>query len=80
MIAIYTDAPSAYDYDWSIRSEEPIGILLLNDTPIYEVQIPEEKLDHQCHRYGSGLHISLTKDTFIEWIEDGFARAFKWIS
>lgn len=80
MITIYTDAPKAYDYDYCVRNDEAIGIIELNKTPIYEVQIPESKLENQCNRYGSGLHVSLDKRQLIEWIEDGLARTYKWIS
>lgn len=78
MVTLYTTAPEAYDYSYVDRKPEAVGemISLRGSQPIYKVQMPEEHVDYQCGRYGSGLHPTLDSTELIEWYTHGFLKLY----
>ncbi len=78
MVTLYTTAPEAYDYGYVERTPEPIGemVSLRGAQPIYRVRMPEEHVDYQCGRYGSGLHPSLDESELTEWDTHGFLKLY----
>lgn len=68
----YTDASERYDYPGTKHTDSTYWFSKSGkQQQIREVWIPNERIEYQLGRYGSGLHIALTAQAFSEWKEEG---------